>query len=194
MSPDNPFPDERNPETIQEFLRKLDELLDGLSKKKPHGNNPRKEKEMTDSDNNKFMWFSMKPEDYEFPKNPEPSWEDDAPTKKIAPDLAGFIASASMLLEAAFHTPISTGEGRLTKFFHWIDSAKQVMESGDFTDHDRRFFAEWCNAVAKVIRDAEQQSGLWLTESEDGLLNCMNSGIFNEGGNGSMFDYGGGAD
>lgn len=178
------------------FIRKMDELMNGIEKNYKQMYDKKRGGNMDKSDNaEKFMWFSMKPEDYEFPKNQSPTWASHPHERldEIAPDLASFMASAGLLLQTALFTPMKTGQGRLTQFFSWIDAAKSRMEAGDFTDDDRYHFSEWCKEIAAMLRKAEEKSGLWLTEDEDGLVECMKTGVF-DGNSGTMLDFGGGAD
>ena len=168
---------------FNEYMKNIDRIINNLNDldSKEHTNMNDKNKNGKNTDG--FMWFSLKPEDYEFPKSKKTTWngeEQDA----VSPDLLKFIISAGDLLNSAFFSPLKTGYGRLTLFFNWIDRARGRMEQQDFNDTGRQYFSAWCKEAALVILGMTEKNGLWLTDDEEGLVQQMAEGIFdtNEGG------------
>jgi hypothetical protein len=175
-----PMSEGMTPEGFKDFedlLKKIDETLAQHAKKI-------KEQKMNENKNNTDMvWFSMSP-DMEFASTSPTEFfnaeSSSANHINISPDLAQFMDQAGMLLYDALYMPFRSRTGRLTEFFSWIERARDRMERQDFSNEDRKFFADWCSTVADSLLTAQKKHGLWLTDDEEDLVICMDSGIFND--------------
>lgn len=162
---------------LEEIMKRIEEAIARTAKKI-------KEQKMNNNPND-MVWFSMSP-DMEFASTSPtefPNTEQNPPQGiPVSPDLAQFMYDAGMLLYDALYMPFRSRTGRLTEFFSWVERARDRMEREDFNETDRKAFTQWCRTVAETLLKAQQKHGLWLTEDEEDLILCMDSGIFNDSG------------
>ena len=133
---------------------------------------------------NNMMFFSLDPSGCEFPPNAPTEWMESAcpppdghprHAPKISPDVEDFLVGAGALLYAALYSPFTTGNGRMTKFFAWVDAARSKMSNERFSDFDRKTFSDWCRSAGETLQESTHK-GLWLSDSEDGFVAAMSSG------------------